>query len=372
MGLHSEIEFGERKLLIESSFYPEQRTIVSNVFDDGHLVEKREWALSADLPDHELSERLEECHRRMTAEYEILEYIQKKIRTVSHPPSNNRLGLVFLAKGLYREALREFTVAIKGDPGKAEYYGNLARALLALGRPEDALSAVDEGLERGPNFADLHNLRGLVLLRLDRHADAVKAFQEAVQYNPSYGEAHLNLALSLLATVRQNMEHPDLPPVLTRIRKALASVKQAVEASPVLDPAEAEPVFEAVKLQDLARAERLIEALRAKLPSPESLLYDHEFYLQFMYGGKGKDEEALQTYIQWLQEELQAHPEYPDLHNNLGVAYLIAARNLFTKAIDEFREALRINPNFERAAKNLRLAQNDGKGFLILLRAVLK
>ncbi len=372
LGLHNEVEFGDRKLLVESVYNGETERIVCSVFDDGRLLEKREWRVPPDLSAAELRSRLEEYHRRVSADYEILQYIQKKIRTVNHPASNNGLGLVFLARGLYREALREFTVAIKGDPAQPEYYGNAARTLLALGKPEEALTSVEEGLLRGPEFADLHNLKGLILHQLGRYAEATKAFQASIQRNPKYAEAHLNLAASLLASARANPDDPELPPVLTRIRKALASVRQAVELAPSLKPEHAEEVFEAVKLQDLEKAERLVERLRSELPSPEQFLYDHEFYLQFMYGGKGADEEALASYIQWLQDELRRHPGYADLRNNLGVAYLIQARNLFVKAIDEFREAVRINPNFERAARNLRLAQNDSKGFLILLRAILK
>ncbi len=372
LGFHSEVEFGEKKLLVESSYVAEQERIVTSVFDDGRLIERREIDVPAELPIDEVKARVEELHRRVTADYEILHYIQRKIRTVDHPASNNRLGLVFLHRGLYREAMREFTLAIKADPTKPEYYGNLARALLALDRPEDALAAVKEGLSRGPEFPDLHNLRGLILHRLGRYAEAAEAFQKAIERNPDYAEAHLNLARTLFTSARENVEDPALPPVLTRIRKALSSVRKAVDLSPELSVEDAEKVFEAAKLQDLARAEEEIEKLRSRLPSDERLLHDHEFYLQFMYGGKGRDEQALASYIRWLEEEIQRTPDYADLHNSLGVAYLIQARNLFLRALDEFREALRINPDFERASRNLRLAQNDGKGFLILLRAVLK
>jgi hypothetical protein len=56
----------------------------------------------------------------------------------------------------------------------------------------------------------------------------------------------------------------------------------------------------------------------------------------------------------------------------LGIAHLIQCRNLFLRALEEFRVSLRINPGYKRAEKNLKLSENDGKGFLILLRAILK
>jgi len=102
------------------------------------------------------------------------------------------------------------------------------------------------------------------------------------------------------------------------------------------------------------------------------MAFDAEFYLKFMYGGKGKDNRFIASYLDELRREIERHPDYADLHNNLGIAYLIMCRNLFLKALEEFREALRINPTYKKAKKNLKLSENDGKGFLILLRAILK
>jgi lipoprotein NlpI len=73
-----------------------------------------------------------------------------------------------------------------------------------------------------------------------------------------------------------------------------------------------------------------------------------------------------------MKQEIAEHPRYPDLHNHLGVAYLIQCRNLFLRALDEFRRAIRLNPNYRQAQKNLKLAENEGKGLFILLRALLK
>ena len=51
---------------------------------------------------------------------------------------------------------------------------------------------------------------------------------------------------------------------------------------------------------------------------------------------------------------------------------MIQGRNLLLRAKEEFKNALDINPKFEKADKNLKLVENDGRGFLILLRALLK
>jgi len=100
--------------------------------------------------------------------------------------------------------------------------------------------------------------------------------------------------------------------------------------------------------------------------------FENEFYLNFMFGGKGKDDKFVEDHIKRLQRAIDKYPEYADLRNDLGIAYLIQCRNMFLKGLNEFRNALEINPEYKRAEKNLKLAENDGKGFLILLRAILK
>ena len=75
---------------------------------------------------------------------------------------------------------------------------------------------------------------------------------------------------------------------------------------------------------------------------------------------------------EFLEDVEVLFPENKDIWNNLGVIHLIQCRNLFLQALGEFRKALEINPDFEKAQKNKKLVENDGKEFLILLRAILK
>jgi hypothetical protein len=42
------------------------------------------------------------------------------------------------------------------------------------------------------------------------------------------------------------------------------------------------------------------------------------------------------------------------------------------KAVSEFEKALALAPNFEEARKNLNAIRSHEKGFMILLRAILK
>ena len=91
-----------------------------------------------------------------------------------------------------------------------------------------------------------------------------------------------------------------------------------------------------------------------------------------MYGGKGLSRWALKKFERDLLNVIGIQEDYADLWNSLGIVHLIQCRNLFLQALGEFNQALEINPKFEKASKNRKLVENDGKEFLILLKEILK
>jgi hypothetical protein len=51
---------------------------------------------------------------------------------------------------------------------------------------------------------------------------------------------------------------------------------------------------------------------------------------------------------------------------------MIQCRHLFLKSVAEFEKAVELNKDYTDANNNLSLIRNVKKGFLILLRAILK
>jgi hypothetical protein len=49
---------------------------------------------------------------------------------------------------------------------------------------------------------------------------------------------------------------------------------------------------------------------------------------------------------------IEEYPHYADLHHHLGVAYLIKCRFDVSKSLREFKKALEINPQFQKAITN--------------------
>jgi tetratricopeptide (TPR) repeat protein len=103
--------------------------------------------------------------------------------------------------------------------------------------------------------------------------------------------------------------------------------------------------------------------------SEERLL---EMYLRYIHGEKGMTEEGIKQYVDRITELLKSNPGHADLHNELGMAYTVMSKFMNNKAIEHFKEALRLNPNFLKASRNLKLSQNDLKGFEVLLEAIVR
>ena len=218
----------------------------------------------------------------------------------------------------------------------------------------------------------MYNLMGLVLLEKRDLSGAFQHFQQALRLNPSYVEAYWNLGETVLRRISYNQtigrEEPSgknlafLKAVFKKIentgrtsdRRAIAQVKSALaNASPK-------------KAQAIMKEFRESHYIR-KVP-PE--ISGYEFYLRLCYSSEEISLEVLTNYEERIRYALEQNPTYPDLWNYLALIHLMQCRFYFLEGLGNFREATRINPQFEKARKNLRLVENDGREFLSLIKTI--
>ncbi|MFQ5823514.1 MAG: tetratricopeptide repeat protein [bacterium] len=371
LGLNNDIMVGGRKFHVQTNYSSSKEKVIANVFNEGQVIDSREISIEGDLSSEEISNRLNEIHQSVITDMEILYYMAAKVKTVRHAPSANKLGLLFLKKNLIKEALEQFKLALEIDPEFSEVFANLGKAFIISDCYDEAIEVLEKGLVKAPEFADIQNYLGIAYLQKDNIKEAIFHLNEALKLNPNYVEAHYHLGIAfLIDSLNQSDEHD--PSIEVNRKNAAEHLNQAAE----MNLNDHIPNF--YKLIELVSQEAFQEAVdEYKKGKPGDMLanfldFENEFYLKFMYGGKGKDDSFISDYVQNLHKIIEEFPHYADLRNNLGIAYLIQCRNLFLKSLDEFRSALNINPNYKKAEKNLKLAENDGKGFLILLRAILK
>ncbi|MDZ7376521.1 MAG: tetratricopeptide repeat protein, partial [candidate division KSB1 bacterium] len=313
-----------------------------------------------------------QLHQLVISDLEMIYYIAEKVKTIHHAASNNKLGLVFLKRNLLDDAVSAFKRALEIDPELVEGYNNLGYALLRQGAYQEAIEAFNTGIMKNEKYADLHFNLGVAYFQNGKFADALRELNNAIAINSNYVAALLYICMIHLKSLVEELPDVALGSISERITFVENKLIDINSNGLYFKPENIDAALEHVRQANYSAAIDALDAASKELPELLDSYLESEFYLKFMFGGKGKDEQFINEYIGQLKAAIEKYPSYADLHNNLGIAYLIKCRNLFLNALEEFREAKRINPDFKKADKNLKLAENDGKGFLILLRAILK
>jgi tetratricopeptide (TPR) repeat protein len=379
IGFNDNIEIAGRTFHIQTASSTGKGSIRCEVFESGRVLSTAEvdFERRNRTTRHSVDERLksvvESLHQEMMSEIELLFTIGEKLKKLGHAPSNSKIGLIFLQNNLIDDAINHFKLAIKNDPNYLEAYNNLGLTYIQIGEAKKASQIYSTAVQRGTSFTDLHNNFGQALLLEGKYKAAIATIQKALKINKNFTEAHYNLTLLYLKSILSDKTGEILPPPSIRVQRALEHLERVKDSKIKLF----ENIYERLKRQiengEIEPVVKTLEEYRKRVfPRDLSSLISTNFYLKFMYGGKGLDNETIRRYEDRLKMALKENSDYADIWNNLGVIHLIQCRNLFLQALGEFRKSLEINPDFEKAQKNKILVENDGKEFLILLRAILK
>ncbi len=367
--LSSEILFGDRSILIKTSPSSDNKaSISSQVFSKDRLTDERVLKIADELDEKQLEQRVQIAHDEIVSEFKLWAEISEKVRQVGHATSCYKTGVVLLEKGFFEEAAAFLELTVSLDSEMAEAFHGLGAAHAALGQYDHAEKAYQAGLALAPGYADLIVRYAAMLAKNGQIDKALELLNLKLENDQGSAVLHYFLAVVLLrriASATGDLKESDLQEIHRHF-------EQASRANGALFNEQSAKAAEKLEKKEFEEAADIYEKACTNMNGLWDATIDHEFYLKFMYGGMGKDNGFVEQYIGRLKNASAEAPDYADVHNNLGVAYLIMCRNLFLQALEEFSAALEINPEFKRAAKNLKLSENDGKGFLILLRALLK
>ncbi len=195
------------------------------------------------------------------------------------------------------EAAEQYRVALRLNPKEKEVHYHLGQVLLAQSHLDEARSELEEALRTQPRNGEYHSEYGRVLEQLGLKDQAAAEHVIATRWTPRSGRVHYEYATFLFRDDKFD---------------------QAI------------PEFEA--------------ALKYNPNHPEA-----HYYLGRALYVKGNYEGAKVHYL----ETARLDPKAP-VHGGLGAAYFRLGET--SKAIAQFQEALRLNPDDTEAAENLRFA----------------
>jgi tetratricopeptide (TPR) repeat protein len=196
------------------------------------------------------------------------------------------------------EAAEQYGVALRLNPKEKEVHFHLGQLLFTQSHLNEARSELEEALRSQPRNGEYHSQYGCVLERLGRKDEAAAQFEAATQAAPRAAVVHYDYGVFLAA--ENKIDH-------------------------------------AIKEFEIA--------LKRQPNHPEAhYQLGHAFYL------KGDFENAKRHY----EETARLDPKAP-VHSGLGAVYFRLGQT--SDAIAQFKEALRLNPDDQEAAENLRFAE---------------
>ena len=358
-----------REYLLQTSLNEMNRGISCSLFSSGRLLTSRTLPPPENMIGLELSQAVQEIHRQYLADFRSLFGLIERIKDSDRPELIEKLGKILYSKSLYNEGMELLVSALDRH---REYPGLrilLGKIYLALGSFPEAERELLHAVRLASEYPDLRNLLGVAYLKLRRPTAAIDEFKKAVSINIYFHNAYFNLGLGY---IQNGIVKEDF-----NIAKNLVqNCDMAFGKATMFNPGYLTGDYEQGRLNlDRGKLEEAYEILSRVADlngSPDSHDKLLEMYLRYVHGDGGMTEEGISRYVDELRDFVKGNPGYADLQNELGLAYTVMAKFMNDKAIRHFDEALKINSGFSRALKNLKLAENDLKGFEILLEAIFK
>lgn len=378
-GCQDTIKIGDRNFRIHTGCDTNKNKALAEVFEDGNFLfnvtKSYQIRQNNDKPIDEtyLKKAVLKLHEQLVEEITLLFQINEKILKLNQYIAHLRLGRVFMAKGFYQESINNFKRVIQLNPNFSQAYKLLGTAYLKINEYKNALRIFSTVLEQESEYPDILNARGILYIHMGNYEAAKNDLQRAIQLKPDLLECNFNMGVLLFLSTIAESPHDDNVVLPARIVRSIKDLKNLDQYNDFDWKNEFEQTLNKI---DSGSKNEIIQALydlQIKMIGSNDLNADMDmFFLRFMYGGKELTRDDINVYERIISRESKNYEGFAEYWNDLAIMHLIQCRDSFVKAINDFETSLKINPNYGEANDALELIKRGKKGFLILLRAVLK
>ena len=378
-GLHSKMKLEDREFHIHTGSVHEKSIILSEIFEKGKFINSKQIDYfprrepTGEESQKYLQRLANKFHKDMMDEVETLFFVHEKVKYLNQFLPHFRLGSVFFVKSFYREAIENFKRVIELKKDFVPAYHSLGLCYIKSGDYDKAIQTIESGLRLEPDFADLGNALSVVLSLSKQYDKAAEYLHQALKKNPEFDEANFNLGVVLFRSMINDADKTEKIIVPSRVTRYIKSLKILDRYSNPFWQQIFDDTLEIINDTNIDNVIEALENLQIKLITQMKInIVLDIFFLKFMYGGKELNREELEHYERRVREQESARDGFADYWNDLGRIHMIQCRNLFLSALSEFEKSVELNAKYDEAIKNYDLVKNNKKGFLILLRAILK
>jgi tetratricopeptide (TPR) repeat protein len=276
------------------------------------------------------------------------------------------LGAALMKMGKFELAVESLQSAIKIGPENFKLLDSLGSALSQAGHQEQAVETLRKALTLRSDFAPTHLTLGNALMKLNRATEAIAEYRAALATRPEYPEAMRNLSglLSQTGSVDEAIDlarrsislQPDSPHAWYNLGRALHCQNRFDEAADALSRAIAlDPRFPQAYselgevLLRMKAPDKAIDTFNQSLAIEPNAVLHYRIAIALLQ--QGKREEAIAA---CLKAESLGFADQ-NLFNTLGTIHHQLGQ--IDKAIEYFKKALSIQPDFPLAQWNLGVLQ---------------
>lgn len=241
-------------------------------------------------------------------------------------------GLTVARNADYRSELSLWESTVHRRPDNPVALGSYGAALIKANRLPEALAIGEQAVQLNPGYWDLWNNLGIIHEKMAHWPAAVEAYLKALQVRPDRVDVRGNLARTLVS--------------MGQLEAAVAQYQEALKLQPGSAPAHAGL---GTALMMLGRAPEAVDQLASSLRErPDDA--DTKYNLANALVLSGRPADAVPHY----EALLRLNPGPADavrLHTQLGRTFRLLGDA--PRATTQFREALRIDPNYVPARDGL-------------------
>lgn len=262
----------------------------------------------------------------------------------------NLMGLIAQSKGLHGQACDWFYKAVKQAPSSAYFYFNLGLSLFNDNKPFEAIDAYQKSLTLQPDIKETYNYLAEVYKAVGDVKNAEQNWQKALELDKNYADARINLA-ALKADHAILEEYPDNPMAVYYLSR-LYDDRQAYEYLRQHNFA----VYDIrLRLGELALSFAPDEAENYFKQALELNPYSVEARINLGNFAVNRQnwQEAEKLYKRALELDKNSFAAHA------GYARMLHMSGRRSEALDEYREAVVLNPDSAEVSNNLGLILKD-------------
>ncbi|MBC8233878.1 tetratricopeptide repeat protein [bacterium] len=266
-----------------------------------------------------------------------------------------RLAIIFDEKGMYGQAIAQYTEAVKKEPA-ASLYGRLGLLYLLQEDFEKAVQCYHSGLRLNArssalrqNILAAYHRWGFKLINEERYSEALKVFDMALIYSPFSYILHYDRAIAYSGAKQYEKSIAQYKLVLDiESNFSLAKIGLASALNNLgVQQAQSNAFDKAINLYQ--------EALQWDAECQEAQENIESIYLRLGWekSNAGNFNAAMTEY----QRALTLNPDNADTYNDIGL--ILYKQERYAEATVEFKKALALRPQFEDAALNLKYTRRS-------------